>query len=118
MSFSYLAGQNLWWMIIKLLFAAALILMLTTTISLVFFRFTFLLMRPVYWSMYRTQASLYLSKNKFWHVLKTCLHLKNGGSHIRIQASCQRRTDRALYVISGIAFPLPDKWRASFPAIA
>jgi len=73
MSFSYLAGQESWWMLIQLVFAPALVLMLTLNIPPLYFLIAFLLMLLVYWSTYQTQVPLYLSSNKVWRALEDLL---------------------------------------------
>lgn len=83
MSFSYLAGQDSWWIIIQLLFAPALVLMLTLNIPPGFFLVAFLIMLTVYWSTFRTQVPLYLSSNKVWHALEGLLPPQNPDLNFR-----------------------------------
>lgn len=72
-TFSHLAGQARWWMVIQLLFVPAMVVALYADIPPFLFLFAFLLLLVVYWSTFRTQVPLYLSSQKVWQALETQL---------------------------------------------
>lgn len=72
-TFSHLAGQARWWMVIQLLFVPAMVVALYADIPPPLFLFAFLLLLVVYWSTFRTQVPLYLSSQKVWQALEAQL---------------------------------------------
>lgn len=72
-TFSFLAGQAKWWLLIQLIFAPALVLMLAVELPPELFLYAFLLLLLVYWSTFRTQAPLYLSSSKVCSALECLL---------------------------------------------
>ncbi|GAB1235026.1 class I SAM-dependent methyltransferase [Ferrigenium sp. UT5] len=72
-TFSHLAKQARWWLIIQIVFAPALVLALAANIDPRIFLLAFLLLLLVYWSTFRTQVPLYLSSQKVWRSLETLL---------------------------------------------
>jgi hypothetical protein len=72
-TFSRLAGQERWWLLIQLLFVPAMVVALHADIPPELFLFAFLLLLVVYWSTFRTQVPLYLSSQKVWQALEAQL---------------------------------------------